>query len=228
MKKAFQLKSLLLSMAVAGSAALAVVPVTTQAGVSANIGGVTQYVFRGYDQNDQKASASAGLDYEADSGVYLGVWTAKVMEGLEYDIYGGWSGSFGDVSFGLGATAYRYTDAAFDKPYTEINTSLGYKMVTVGYDKGVHEDSGVNGDDADYDHKYVSLDYSGFSATYGVYDPDVDVSDDANAYLSVGYSAELSPGLEGSVSYIYNTYEASGTDEDNYLVFGVSKSFDIM
>lgn len=228
MKKTFQLKSLLLSMAVAGSAAMAVMPATSQAGVSANIAGSSMYIFRGIDQNGEMASASAGLDYESDSGIYIGTWAAKVDTGLEYDIYGGWSGSFGDVSVGLGATAYRYTDAAFDKPYTEVNASLGYKMITVGYDKGYHEDSVADGSDADYDHKYVSVEYEGFAAKYGVYDPDVDVSDNANSYLDLGYSAELSPGLEGSVNYIFTTYEDSATKDTNYLVFGISKSFDIM
>lgn len=224
MKKAFQLKSLVLSMAVAGAASMAVAPATTQAGVSANIGAVSNYVFRGIEQTES-ASASAGLDYEADSGLYVGTWIADVETGLEYDIYGGWAGSIGDVSVGLGATTFRYTDTAFDYPYNEVNASLGYGMFTIGYDKGVYEDPAG---DIDYDNKYIGVEYEGFSATFGMLDSDLDADDDANTYLEVGYSTELSAGLDGSVTYVLSTPEDSDLDSETYLVFGVSKSFDIM
>ncbi|MDG6777273.1 TorF family putative porin [Thiomicrorhabdus sp. zzn3] len=224
MKKSFQLKSLVLSMAVAGAASLAVVPATSQAGVSANIGAVSNYIFRGVEQTES-ASASAGLDYENDSGFYLGTWVADVETGLEYDLYGGWSGSIGEVSLGLGATTFRYTDTAFDYPYNEVNASLGYGMFTIGYDKGVYEDPAG---DIDYDHKYIGVEYGSFGVTVGMLDGDLDADDDALTYVDVGYSTELSAGLEGSVTYTYVSPEDSDLDSDTFLVFGVSKSFDIM
>jgi uncharacterized protein (TIGR02001 family) len=72
MKKAFQVKSLLLSMAVAGAATMAIAPVAVQAGVSGNIGAVSTYVYRGVLQTSD-ASANGGVDYENDNGIYLGV-----------------------------------------------------------------------------------------------------------------------------------------------------------
>ena len=53
-------------------------------GLSANVGAVSQYIFRGIVQTDT-ASASAGVDYE-NSGFYVGAWTADVQEGLEIDL----------------------------------------------------------------------------------------------------------------------------------------------
>ncbi len=69
MKKTFSVKSLLVSMAIASSAALSVAPATTQAGVTGNMGAVSTYVFRGLKQTG--AAAQGGLDYESDSGFIL-------------------------------------------------------------------------------------------------------------------------------------------------------------
>jgi len=224
MKKTFTLKSLALSLVVAGAASVAIVPATSQAGVSANIGMVSNYVFRGVEQTES-ASASAGLDYESDSGFYLGTWTADVEQGLEYDLYGGWAGEFSGVSLGLGATGYYYTDSAFDSSYEEANLSLGYGMFTVGYDKGVYKPTSG---DIDYDHKYISASYSDFSATVGMYDPDVDTSDDANTYIDVGYSTDIVAGFSGSINLIAVSSEANTVKDQSYLVLGLTKSFDIM
>lgn len=133
MKQTAKLKTLVLSMAVAGSSIAALAPATTQAGVSGNIGLVNQYIFRGIEQSGS-ATAQAGLDYEHESGGYVGVWGSEVgdNQGLEYDLYGGWSGEFSGVSVGLGATLYNYTkdlskdDNAFDTAYQEVNLSVGY------------------------------------------------------------------------------------------------------
>lgn len=229
MKKAIQLKSLLLSMAVAGAATMAIAPVAAQAGVSANIGAVSTYVYRGVLQTSD-ASANGGVDYENDNGIYLGVWGADVgggTDGLEYDVYGGWAGEFSGVSLGLGATGYYYT-GDFDTSYQEINTSVGYGPVTIGYDMGVWEDGAVDGKDADYTDLSIGLEYAGMAATYGQYDSDTDLKDNAVTYLEVGYSAEIVAGFEGSITYINSSFEASGVKDEDYLVFGVSKSFDLM
>jgi uncharacterized protein (TIGR02001 family) len=85
---------------------------------SANIGMMSDYIFRGIKQNTS-AAAFAGLDYE-NSGFYVGTWAAEVGEGLEYDLYAGYEGSVGDFSYGIGYTGYFYTDD-FDDTYNEIN-----------------------------------------------------------------------------------------------------------
>ncbi len=224
MKKAFQLKTLLLSMAVAGAATVAIAPAVAQAGVSANIGMVSNYIFRGVEQTES-ASASAGLDFESDSGFYIGTWAADVESGLEYDLYGGWAGEFEGVSLGLGASGYYYTDTAFDSAYEEVNLSVGYGMFTVGYDKGTYKPAAG---DVDYDHKYLSLAYEDFSATVGLNDGDIDTSDDALTYFDLGYSTELAAGLDGSINLITTTSEDDTVKDQSYLVLGVSKSFDLM
>lgn len=216
-------------MAVAGATTLAVAPATTQAGVSANVGAVSSYVYRGVLQTPD-ASASAGIDYEDDSGIYIGAWGADVgggTEGLEYDVYAGWGGEFEGVSLGLGVTGYFYT-GDFDTSYKEFNLSAGYGPISVGYAGGSWEDGAVDGSDSDYTDVYISAEYEGISLTYGVWDADTDLDDNAVTRVELGYGVELAKGLDGSVTYIKAMQEASGTDDEDYLVFGVSKSFDLM
>ena len=229
MNKTFKLKSLLLSMAVAGATTLAVAPATTQAGVSANVGVVSTYIYRGVQQTAD-ASASAGLDYEHDSGLYAGVWGADVgggTEGLEYDLYAGWAGAFGDVSVDVGLLGYYYT-GDFDTSFQEVAVSAGWGPITVGYAGGKWEDGAVDGSDSDYTDMYITAEYAGASLTYGKWDADTDLDDNAVTRLELGYGVELAEGLDGSVTYIKAMQEASGTDDENYLVFGLSKSFDLM
>ena len=229
MNKTFKLKSLLLSMAVAGATTLAVAPATTQAGVSANVGVVSTYIYRGVQQTAD-ASASAGLDYEHDSGLYAGVWGADVgggTEGLEYDLYAGWAGELGEVSVDVGLLGYYYT-GDFDTSFQEVAVSAGWGPITVGYAGGKWEDGAVDGSDSDYTDMYITAEYAGASLTYGKWDADTDLHDNAVTRLELGYGVELAEGLDGSVTYIKAMQEASGTDDENYLVFGLSKSFDLM
>ena len=70
------------------------VPAAAMADLSANVGMVSDYIFRGVYQED--TSASAGLDYEDESGFYIGTWGADVGDGLETDLYFGYAGEAGD------------------------------------------------------------------------------------------------------------------------------------
>lgn len=229
MKKTFALKPLALSLAVAAASAASVVPATAQAGVSANVGVVSTYIYRGVQQTSD-ASASVGIDYENESGFYIGAWGADVgsgTDGLEYDVYAGWSGEFEGVSLGLGVTTYQYT-GDFDTSYNEYNLSVGYGPVEVGYAGGKWEDGAVDGSDSDYTDMYITADIEGVSLTYGVWDSDTDLDDNAVSRFEVGYGLELAKGLEGSVTYIKSMHEDSSNDDEDYLVFGLSKSFDLM
>lgn len=223
MKKMTTLKSALLSAMVAGSTMLAVAPATTQAGVTANVGMVSNYVFRGIEQTES-ASASGGIDFESESGFYAGTWVADVEDGLEYDLYAGWGGEFSGVSLGLGVTGYYYTDDAFDDTYQEMNLSVGYGMFSAGYDRGTYDNYG---DELDYDHMYASLSYEDFSATYGVLDGDLDSDDTDVKYLDLGYSFSFAEGIDGGINYVYS--DADGSDkEEQFVILSVGKTFDLM
>ena len=71
-------------------AAVGAVPATAMAEATANIGWVSDYIFRGIFQED--SSAYAGVDLNHDTGFYIGAWGADVGTGNELDYYLGWEG----------------------------------------------------------------------------------------------------------------------------------------
>ncbi len=231
MKKAFQLKTLLLSMAVAGAATIAVAPATAQAGVSANVGFVTDYIFRGVNQSTSKGSPAlqGGFDYEHDSGLFAGVWASTMDKEYEYDLYAGWGGSVNGFDLGIMYTNYSYTDKVAYAPgassFEEVNLSAGYGPVSVGLDMDVDPDI------TNYVHYSVSLDASavaeGVSLTYGATMTDRNSAGykakDAG-YLDVGYATDVE-GFDLGVDVIFSD---ANTDNTTYFVVGLSKSFDLM
>jgi uncharacterized protein (TIGR02001 family) len=186
---------------------------------SANVGMMSDYVFRGIKQSD--AGAFGGLDLEK-SGFYAGTWAADVGQGLEYDLYAGYGGSFGDARYGLGWTGYFYTDD-FDDPYTEINASLGFGIFEVEYAHGRY--SNFDGPSEDYGFWLGTIEYNGFYLSYGKFTRDFD-----GDYLEVGYGTELA-GFDIAAAIINSSNELvhhpAGISGETYLVFTFGKTFDL-
>ncbi|WP_083919045.1 TorF family putative porin [Hydrogenovibrio halophilus] len=255
MKKTFPLKSLLVSMAVASSAAFSVAPATTQAEVTGNMGAVTQYYVFGLKQTDA-AAAQGGIDYAHDSGFYLGTWGSSLSnggnnQGVEYDFYGGWGGSFGDVDLGVGATYYGYSkdyksdDNWWDSSYMEANLSLGYKFLSFDAAFGEHEAanekvSGSTNKDQSYQRYALTASYEGLSATYGIgknfvgtVNGGAGAGSTDHSWYNITYSTSVADMFDASISYISTDIDKNSktgwdSDDDSALVFGVTKSFDIM
>ncbi len=183
---------------------------------SANIGMMSDYVFRGIKQND--AAAFAGLDYE-NSGFYVGTWAAEVGQGLEYDLYGGYGGSVGDFSYGIGYTGYFYTDD-FDDTYHEINLTAGYGLFSVEYSLGRYDN--FDGPTLDYGFIAGTVEYEGFYATYGTFTQDFE-----GDYVEAGYGAEVS-GFDLGVGLVVSDSDLSGTgSSESTLMFSIGKTFDL-
>jgi uncharacterized protein (TIGR02001 family) len=186
--------------------------------MSANVGVVSQYHFRGIQQTTS-ASASAGLDYEAE-GFYVGTWAADVDDGLEIDLYGGYGIELDNgISLGFGATTYQYT-GDFDSAYNEINLSAGFGLFSVGYSVG--EWDGVVGDEAategDYAILTVTIEKDGFSGTFGSYGKDAE-----GEYFDVAYGTEIG-GFDVGVGILFS---GSDLNDDESLYFSLSKSFEL-
>ncbi len=90
----------------AGSAMLVGGMATAQAGVSANIGVASNYIWRGVTQTNNQAAVSGGIDYEHDSGFYAGTWVSNASwtatASQEQDIYAGFGLTAGGVDIDLG------------------------------------------------------------------------------------------------------------------------------
>jgi len=195
--------------------------------VSANGGWSSDYIFRGIPQRD--SSAFGGVDVE-ESGFYGGLWAADVTQGIEYDLYGGYSGQFQDFSYGAGITLYRYSDD-FDDDYQELNLSGGYGPFTLDVALGEYENFG--GPTQDYSFVSVTGEYKGFYATVGTFSNDFD-----GEYIEAGYGDTLSVqetdlfdytlSIIHSTDDLLNDGDPTTSDERTQIVFSVSKSFDLL
>jgi len=173
MKKTFALKPLALSMAVAAASAVSMVPATAQAEVSYNASVSNFYLWRGLDISEGQGVLSGGVDYAADSGLYAGMWASSEAGGSEFDLYGGWAGSFGDFGIDLGYFAYYYPT---EVGYTVVGSDLEFVTADSGFDK----DDGTL-----ITELFVGLSYSDFGA--GMYiNTDAD-DNDGYKYLSLDY-----------------------------------------
>ncbi|UTW03837.1 TorF family putative porin [Amphritea atlantica] len=205
------------------ASALLSASVSSFAGVSANVGAMSDYWFRGLDQSGDGGNASmmAGLDYESDMGFYAGTWLASLPSDLEYDLYAGYSGAYEDFSYGVGVIAYLYDK--YEGDYVEYNLSAGYGPVSVSYNIGTLDEPGAP--DVDYTFASITGEYEGAYLTYGVYGDDVDGS-----YFEAGYGMTYE-GLDMSVAAIFpdddNSANAWVSDTDK-LTFTISKSFDLL
>lgn len=230
MKNTFKLKTLALSVAMASSSMAILAPTAAQAGVSGNMGVVSQYIFRGIPQSSGGAAAQAGVDYEGDSGLYLGLWTSEVDGEIEYDVYGGWSGEMSGIGLSAGVTLYRYTENVFDKAYDELNLSASFGDFSVGVDAGNHTPAGGG---ADHSYTIFSASYS-MGGAYGVFGSAQDFlgKDTSYTWLELGYGAEIAEGTEIGVALINTMGKDTGMgkdgDGDMNLVVGLTKSFDLM
>jgi hypothetical protein len=97
---------------------------------TANVGYMSDYIFRGYYQAE--SVAFAGLDIETESGFYMGTWGANVKQGLEYDLYVGYAGGGENFQWYAGLTGYYYTDE-FDDTYEEANLGFTFGFLTLDY-----------------------------------------------------------------------------------------------
>ncbi|MEW6998748.1 TorF family putative porin [Colwelliaceae bacterium BS250] len=219
MKKFISTSLLLSSIAVTSAFSTSASALEVE-GLSANVGAVSQYFFRGIVQTDT-ASASAGVDYEI-GGFYVGTWAADVQDGLEVDFYGGYALEL-DAGLGLSAgfTSYQYT-GDFDSAYNEVNLGVSYGIFSASYNIGTHEeDNGLGIPEADYDFLSITAEYEGFYATFGSWGDEFD-----GDYVELGYGTDVA-GFDIGVSLISNSEELdleSGDGEES-LVFSIGKSF---
>jgi uncharacterized protein (TIGR02001 family) len=105
------------SMALVGAAQAADRPL----GLTWNVGGSTDYEFRGISQSNHNPQIFAGADVTIAKIFYAGTWLSNVdfadpvisgvrsSSDVEYDLYAGVKPTLGPVAFDFGAIRYGYT-----------------------------------------------------------------------------------------------------------------------
>lgn len=224
----FKRKVVSIAVAAAMTAPLLLAPMAAKAveGLSANVGLVSEYFFRGVQQVGT-ATGSAGLDYDIGNGFSAGIWNADVGDGIETDVYGSYSGEFNGFSYSIGATGYYYS-GQFDVDYEEVNLNFGYGPVSLEHSIGSYDgdfDSGIAGNQQDYTFTAISAEYKGLYALFGTWGDDAD-----GDYTEVGYGAEFS-GFDVGVAYITGDDPKTATNnlttQTTSLIFSIGKSFDL-
>ncbi|MFN8640211.1 MAG: TorF family putative porin [Candidatus Binatia bacterium] len=90
-------------------------------GLSGNVAVYSDYSFRGISQTNRNAAVQGGLDWNHDSGVFLGLWASPVdftnASGtqnayMESDWYGGYQGAFDSLAYKFSATYFYYPSAS--------------------------------------------------------------------------------------------------------------------
>ncbi|MEW5791632.1 MAG: TorF family putative porin [Pseudomonadota bacterium] len=115
--------------------------------ITGNIGVVSNYIFRGFNQTSGGAAVQGGLTYTHESGLSLGYWGSTVdytvvggpssysganpvqVTGTENDLILSYGGKVGDFGYGFGVIGYIYPQANHNNT-AELNAKLSYGPLT--------------------------------------------------------------------------------------------------
>ena len=187
---------------------------SAQTEVSANVGWVSEYFYRGIPQ--KTSSGSFGLDIEGPHA-YLGTWAADVGDGNEVDLYAGVGTESGGFSVSVGGTGYFYT-GDFDDTYLEGNLNAGYGALSAEFSVGTYE---TDPESQTYWFLGITLEGGGLYTTFGTFGNDFD-----GEYFEAGYGLSVGE-LDISAAWILSTEDLIG-DKDNTLVVGISHGIGIL
>ena len=204
-----------LSQAIALASLVTASALTAQAAnaeVSASADLASLYLWRGQDLGNGAAVVAGSLDYSNESGVYAGVWTSSgdTTFGHETDLYVGYAGEAGSISYDIGYATYLYTGEDDVNDVAEL--ILGVSVDD--YSATIYKSTDV---DANGDYLYLQLgaamgDYSftlgNVSGSEGITFPSdythVDVSYAYNDKLSFTYSQVVAEDID-------DAYDMGGT-----------------
>ena len=185
--KAIATKSLVLATLIAA-------PLMASAQLSTNVSLVSNYKFRGQDQDTSKVAAvkpalQGGFDYAFSNGLYVGNWNSSVNwltgNSLEMDVYGGYKGEYSGVGYDVGLLKYAYPGAA------SANTT----------------------------EAYLGLSYGVFSAKYSTTVSDKYFGASKAGYLNVSYAQEISKGLTLKAAVGHTNFkDVTAVDFSDYSV----------
>jgi uncharacterized protein (TIGR02001 family) len=137
------LNSLILAALAIPSMAMAADAAPAAPAVIANVGLVTNYLYRGISQTGAKPALQGGFDYAHASGLYAGVWGSSISSlsdagvaanaGTELDTYAGYKGEASGVGYDVGFLRYNYPGEYGANTKADTNEIYGaatYSIVT--------------------------------------------------------------------------------------------------
>ncbi len=214
------------------------------AGFSGSLTLTSDYLFRGFTQTNEKPALQGGLEWESESGLYVGTWgssiswlsdaDADISSQVELDGYAGYRGSFGDdVSYDVGVVKYWYP-GDFPKyinqaDSTEVYFGLSYSLFSLKYSYALTDLFGIDNSDGS-SYIEAGVDY-GFADTWSVnghvgkqyvsgHDAGGTSYDDILDW-SVGISKTLPWDLAVDLKYVDTDVDGA----DSTVFFAITKSF---
>jgi len=186
----------LLAVAVAGVLGMGSVSVMAADGVSANVGFVSNYVWRGQTQSADKPAVQGGFDWTKGDASF-GVWGSSITAGAEVDLYGSYK--IGPVS--VGAIYYAYPSVSgIDTYELNVGGDVGPVSLMASYNpdlKGTYLEAGYSFEMT----KGISLDLHVGNADQGIgTDYSVGISGSTGGF-DLGLTAANSD-LTGSTTFV--------------------------
>lgn len=213
---------------------------------TANVGLVSDYVWRGISQTSHSPAIQGGFDYAHSSGFYAGVWGSNVSwivdtattlngvgsAGLELDTYLGFKNSFAeDFTYDVGFIRYNYPGSYTPAGSTgvpgtslakadtqEIYGAIGYKWITAKYSYSLG--------------KFLTLpdakgtNYFDLTATYPVADSGFTVAAHVGKQTYKGANANglaaITTGAAGTGTPTYTDYKLGVTKDLSGYVLGLA------
>ncbi|MCP4043220.1 MAG: hypothetical protein GY731_14895 [Gammaproteobacteria bacterium] len=222
---------------------LAAGPLVANADISANVGFVTDYLFRGISQTDNSPAIQGGFDYNHDSGFYVGIWGSSIdfADGLEADYYAGFSSEFSNgLGWDAGVIYYDYPGdhdtGGLENDYAEIYGSLSYDFGPAAVTGAVNYSGDYFADSDDAVYYALGVDVPlpwelGLSLHVGHQDIDNNTNFGTPDYTdwSIGLGRSYS-GFDFGLTYSDTNLSkrecfGGGNTCDGTVVFSVAKSF---
>lgn len=192
-----------------------------ESSLTSNVAVGSNYIWRGVTQSNDTSAVSGGIDY-AVSGFYAGAWWSSLEKAqYEQDLYLGYGGDAGPVSYDVGYIAYQYPVDPATLDFSEAYVNLGYGPATLGYAQTVGVESGSVPKDS---YTSLGLEFEVkkdlmLGLTYGSYDFEAANSDYTH------YQVSLS---KGDFSLAYDKNDKTGAAAKSARVtVSYSKSFDL-
>lgn len=195
--------------------------------LSASAGVASMYLWRGIDLGDGSPAVFGDLRYST-SGAYVGIWgsSGDSTLGQEYDLYAGYGGEVGVLSYDISVINYNYSDAGLGGALnarddttgelTEIILTLGAGPITAQYYDNVAGSSG-------YEYWTLAGALGQFTLKAGYHDNVDNDFDMTHLDLSYAYNDRLT----FTLSKIVDDDEAAGYDDDMQFVISYNLPIDM-
>ncbi len=202
------------ALALAGLVSVPALAMAADSPLSGNISLTSNYLFRGVSQTQDGPAIQGGFDYAHSSGLYVGTWASNVAwvketglkdnNSMEIDLYGGYKGEAGPISYDLGLIHYHYPGSklsgATTPNTTEVYAGLGWRFLSLKYSHVV----------SDY---FVGWTTSSGGKTRGSF------------YVDLSGSYDLGSGWEVSAHVGYQ--DVKGNDNASYTDWNIGVSKDV-